>query len=487
MNLSITLIACVIISIVNTEGDIASTQRSFDYIQSMGYDYFLQKSKNEITQNCAVNEMAAYGIVADATSLSEPNDICPQMQGNCCGQEAQASIKRYWIDDDRHQSQFHTAFLRMNKYILGNIKNYESIANTIIDQSNKIKLLGQDQPQNQQGGKSNSQEDNSIPYNFEYNPMCEKAAREFIQLDFRNRAKAMGFYEKLTRRAEFMQNARRGFYCMLCNSNARDYISTNRFLLPSWLWYSKDFCGMIFGNAFTTVYQMYKSYNPFLRHLMKMLLCIKPKGSSSNGQNNNSGGQQPAKPQAGVSVNLNPLSMSVDLKIGNPLNSLTSEARSLVENPLHIDSRFGLELCYNADPTSAFFSLRCMSFCEHFNIAKANNMMDGDIERTKQVYDQLTQYEFAYITITNNIFDDDVLAMKKNIYEVVQALNHNYFFYRSLSEKINLGKYSIEFSIIFKGVNPMLIAKDTSLEFQYKKQSLLKAIFSLILLVIWFK
>lgn len=474
------MFACLITSIVVGE-DINGTDRSYEYIQSMGYDYFLAKSKSEISKSCAVNEMAAYGIMADATSMSEHNDICPQMSGNCCGAEAQNSIRRYWRDDDRHQSQFHTAFLRMHKYILGSVKNYVAIANYVIDQSNKIKLTG-GKPATAQPGKNEQQADDGMPYVFEYHDTCEKSAREFIMQDFVNRAKAQGFYEKLTRKAEFMQNARRGFYCMLCSSTAKDYISTNRFGFPSFLWYSKDFCQMIYSQAFPSIYQIYKSYNPFLKHLLKMLMCIKPKGTGANNAQGGSSGQPGAK-EPGAQLTFTPMSLSVDLKISNPMSSLTKQMRNMLDNPLNIawTKKFNMELCYNTDPNSFTFTLSCMGFCENFNVARASRLMDGDIEATKAIYDTLIQYEFAHISSSSNIFGDDVFAMKKNIYEVTQALNHNYFFFRSLAKNINLGTYSIQFSPLFKGINPMALSQGTSLEFKYKSYFILRAVVALAL------
>lgn len=482
MRIGSLLIACVIFSIV--KGD-ASSDSDSKFIQSRDYEFYLQKTKNDVTKSCAVNEMAAYGLTADVTSLSDPNPICPQMQGNCCGAKDQELINTYWTSDDRHQAGYHIAYLRMNRYILGNIKNYLAIASDIVTKSLKLGFQGKNKI-NASTDKAAPVENDGKPYSFEYHPMCEKAAKEFINLDFVDRQKAQGFYDKLNRKAEFMQNSRRGFYCFLCNAKSKDYISTFRAIIDSRLWYSRDFCQMIFAQAFSPVYMIYKSYNPFLKALLTMLTCIKPKtaGNSnqpqSKPQDNSSNG-----PQISATVKFNPVSLSMNLKVKDPIKALPPAAKKMFENPLNVKKKGWLEICYNSDPTGVFFGLKCMGFCEAFRMTKRSKLFDGDIDAVKTVYDQLLEYEFALSSPNTNIFDDDVPDLKKSIVVEIQYLKHNYNFYRSLSPRINFSKYKTVFSLIWKGINPMALSQGTTLEFKYKWTALVSAAVSALFALMW--
>ena len=489
MKFTILLFSCLTLSIVTAEADENADPK---YIESKSYDYYLKQQNTEVTKQCKVNEMAAYGLVADATSLSEPNPICPQMQGNCCGKHAQKLINEYWLVDDRHQSDYHISYLKINRYILGNAKEYQTIALDIINKSKTMKLNGPDKKQQGNGVQSTpntQQPDDGKPYTYDYHPVCAKAAKRLLHLDFVDRHKAEGFYDLLNRKAEFMQNARRGFYCSLCNPLARDYISTFRTTIKSRLWYSKDFCQAIYGQTFAPIYQIYKAYNPFLISLLKMLSCIKPRGSAYSQQ---SGGNQGAQkqnegPQVNVQVNLNfnPVALTMNLGVKNPFSKMSKEAKKLFENPLNIKSKAWMEVCYNSDPTSVFFSLKCMGFCENFRMTKASKQMDGNLNAIKKVYEQLTMYEFAMSATIRNIFNDDVFKLKKEIYVRIQSLKENYNFYRSLAPKMDFSKYKTVFSLLFTGYNPMVLSRGTSLTFKYRAVNMLSILSLAILGLVW--
>lgn len=497
MNKAILSIACIISSVVSTAGTLTYDDK---YILSKDYDYYLQRTKSNAAKNCPVNEMAAYGLTADITSQGDPNPICPQIQGNCCGPKDQELINTYWTTDDRHQAGFNIAYLSINKYILGNVKNYLNIAADIVEKSARMRFQGGANRPNQGGSGGNAQTvDDDKPYTFTYHPLCEEAAKKFTQLDFVDRNKVQHFYDSLNKRANFLQDARRGFYCTLCNARAKDYISTFRIGIDSRLWYSRDFCEVLFTNAFTAVYQMYKAYNPFIKSLMHMMMCIQPKnksgaqGNNAQGNNGNSGNNGlnmnvnvnvgmganvNLGAGAGASVTYNPLSMSVDLKAKNPFTDkrLPEAVRKLLENPLHITSKFGLEFCWNSDPTGVFFSIKCMSFCEHFHITRADTLLDGDLDSIKAVYHALLEYEFALESPNTSVFGNDVVRLKRTIQTEISYLKSNYNFYRSLDSRINFSEYKTVFSLIFKGHNPMALSHGTTLAFKYKAAHLLRAL-----------
>lgn len=83
-------------------------------------------------------------------------------------------------------------------------------------------------------------------YYVRINKFCYKAAKKVQKLDFGEKAKDWAFYEQLTRKAEFVQNVRRGFYCMMCSTKFKK----NRYVpgliagvfLHKKIYYSDNFC-----------------------------------------------------------------------------------------------------------------------------------------------------------------------------------------------------------------------------------------------------
>lgn len=471
MSLKLVICACLVVSTVRPEGIDEGDPK---YIESKDYNYYLEKSKSNVAKDCAINEMAAYGLTADATSLSEPNDICPQMTGNCCGVKSQERIRTYWEADDRHQSSYYNGYLKMNRYIIGHAKNFQHIAADIMERSKRLRMMGQAHVQAPGSQQNKGQHvDDGKPYHFEYHPMCDEAATKLMNLDFFDRYKAKGFYEMLNRKTEFMQNSRRGFYCMLCDVNAKNYIKTHRWVIKSHIWYSKSFCQMLYTQTFESIYFMYKSYAPYLKNLMKMMACIRPKTSGTpkiGGGNDNHGGNDLINVNVNVNIQVNAplLAAGADFASSDPFSRLSSEARAFFNNPLGLSSKAWLEICYNSDPTSVFFSFKCMGFCAAFDIVRRSRTLDGDIDSIKMVYEQLVQYEYAFTATDSNLFDDDVLKLKSDIHAQLKILRGNYNFYRTLSERFNFQNYATLFIPGFNGVDPMALSQGTSLHFKYK-------------------
>lgn len=462
-----------------------------DMIEAKSYKYYLGKHTNEITAKCAVNEMTSYALEGDATDLGEMNEICPNLpSGNCCGKEDQARIKAFWKHDTRHQGYYHAAYLKMNRYVLGYTRQYAEIANQILSKADEWirdgKIKNKKVPQDMQD------DDDDQPYHLSYHPMCVESANEFIHQDFVDRIKAQIYYKELNRKMQFLQNARRGFYCMLCDANARDYLLTRRFVpLRASIKYSRDFCEMTHDWLYTSVYMLHKAYNPFLKHLFRMLACVTPRAEGNNvfGRGNSTQAQNGADVGLNVNVNvdmaINALSMRLKLTTKDPIKVLPDKLRKLYENPLQLRKRFWLEACYGADPKGFWFPIQCYNFCDNFKMVKASALFDGDVDAMELVYHELEQYEFALRMQSENIFNDDIMQLKDHIERSLGALGRNYLFYRALNPEIDFSKFTNDFSIFYRGINPMAIAEGTNLQFAYTSASILKAIVTLLTIMLF--
>lgn len=372
------------------------------------------------------------------------------------------------------------SYLKMNRYLLGLGRNFAQMASLIIERGKKLKLLGKDKlggGTSEQGGDGQqAQTNDGLPFSFQYHPKCVEAAQKLIKIDFVDQNKAQQFYERLNRKAEFMQNARRGFYCMLCSAKAKKYIFTYRAILTSTIYYSKSFCQMIYTQTFNSIYSTYKQWNPFLKYALEMLMCVKPNEDKNQPAQSQNQGQNDDPKQRDILDMLKEQAemLTFDLSQKDPIKNLSKEAKKMFENPLGLKAKGWLELCYDSDPLGTFFSLKCMGFCSEFMMTKKSSLMDGNLDSFKNVYDHIKNYEPAFQAPKNNFFKDDVLELKGEIYRNYKDLLSNYNFYRSLSNKIAFEKYDTSFfpQIFAQSVDPMAISKGTTLEFKYRSSSI---------------
>ena len=439
---------------------------------------------------CMTNEMAAYGLIADAENFSEPNPICPQMTGgNCCGKATQKTIETYWELDDKHQSYYHMAYLKMSKYLLGNGMNYLKLASYVIEKSKALELQGKDKPSGEEQGVNPDQgSNNGESFTFQYHKMCKEAAQKLVKIEYVDRRKVEGYYHQLNRKAEFMQNARRGFYCMLCNAKASTYIKTRRFnpLFDPTIYYSKPFCQMMYTHAFPAVFSVYKQWNPFMKYVMEMLMCIKPSGTESKsqgGQQESNGNQNDFGIDVKVNVNVNvdidiPSLPTFNLADKNPIKNLPKKMKEFFENPMGVKAKGWMELCFDSDPNGLFFRLNCMGFCSEFRMTERSQVLDGDLDSMKILYDHVRSYEFAFETPNLNFFNDDVHNLKYEIHRNYKDLRSNYNFYRSLARRFDFSSYDTSFfpQLFTTPVDPMALSKGTTLKFKYLSEWLLKIV-----------
>lgn len=481
MNQTKKLLAIFLIIVSMKQGlfDIDQENDDIDYIEAKSHQYYLRTHNNKITKKCAINEMVSYGLEGDAEDLSSPNEICPNLpNGNCCGKNDIEHIKAYWKADTYHQGYYHAAYLKMHRYILGFAKQYSYIAFQIMEKAKIWTLEGKLKNKKLYG--SIEDEDNHGEYNYRitYHPMCVESAEKFIHMDFVDKKKAQVFYAEQNRRIQYLQNARRGFYCMLCDAKAKKYILTRRYNpLPKSIKYSRDFCQLSYNWMFTSVYMVDRAYNPFLKHLFRLLSCVKPLEKDSS-QNNVPGVVEDNE-------SFNPLSLQLNLKTHEPYSKLPKELKKMFKNPLNLKRKGWLDNCYNSDPQGFWFPINCYYFCDNFNMIKAQSTMDGDIDANKVVYDLLQQYEFALKSPTENIFNDDVFQLKQHIELAYYKLGGNYYFYRALNPEIDFADYKTDFSIWYKGVNPFAISEGSSLEFIYSGISILLLNFCFLFLSIF--
>lgn len=178
-------------------------------------------------------------------------------------------------------------------------------------------------------------------------------------------------YDDLMDRKEFMENARRGFYCMMCSLEGQEAFYTRKrlkfFGSNSHITYHNDFCKLMTRHAFPGAYNDYKNFNVYVSNLLKVTTCYTSLTNNLNSQhipNHNSSKEPP---------------MSDDMK-------------KLIKNPFNITVGWDIDKC-DIQLTNGLPFFDCYDFCRHFNIARPVSLLDGDIESMGVIYDYLMQFK----------------------------------------------------------------------------------------------
>ena len=461
-------------------------------IETHGLDFYKQKRPPEIQQQCLTQELNAYSLWGDSPSLGDPNPLCPAIQGNCCGPLDQRRIKYIWERDRKFQEKHHKTVLKINRYILGFTREYSDIAKEILEAWDLVKMQGK-QANNPRGAANNNNNDyasqKGLPYSLQPSKFCAKHAKRVLESGLIDRRKVEAFYHDLTSKVEFMENTRRGFYCSLCAAEAQEHFGTHwkifDWIYADRIYYDKSFCELIHEWSFRTIYTMWKSYRPFVSSIMKMLICVLPKGQANNragNQRNNAPGRPQLNVNVDIKIDLNfNANLGLDPNLLNPLANVTKEVRKLFDEPIISNHRFKMELCDGAVPGDFFFFTRCELFCQKWNIAKPVSLFDGSIKKSKRVFDYLVQYEFAFMDRTQNHFRDKIADLKKMIHDNYEERAFKPF-YTSIAIHIKLDKYKSDFLAWWRGLHPMELAEGSPLEFEYKWAGLARALLCLLTL-----
>jgi hypothetical protein len=464
-----------------------NTEDDPDIIETRSFESYRIARPPEIQKACLVEELNAYSLWGDSTSLGDPNPICPNIQQNCCGPKDQRRINYIWQTDRKRQENHHRFILKVHRYILGFGMKYYGVAKKIMEawQIQKMRF-GDGKGGNQNGGQGNQSKNEDVETNnFVITPskFCFKHAKHVVESGFTDRKRAEAFYADLTLKVEFLENSRRGFYCSLCAGEAKTHFGTHwkmfDWLYKDRLFYDETFCQMIHEWTFRTIYTSWKSFRPYVSSIMKMLICVNPPGESSNKKGQ--GAAKPGRPNIGnmigekVKMQFSAQFVNFDLKLRNPLDGLSDDMKKIFNHPMMPHHPFKLEFCNGAVPGDFFFFTRCEVFCQKWNIAKPVSLFDGSVKKTKFVFDYLLQYEFALSNNEQNLFRDKMNDLRKIIADSYEERNYKPF-YTSIATDIKIDKYHSDFLGWWEGLHPMKLTEGSPLYFEYTNAGILKAL-----------
>ena len=424
-------------------------------INSHDYEYYLRGDREEVNKKCEFDEMKAYALTGDSNSLSQPNEICPNINDNCCGAYDQSKILEYWRRDRKRQEYHHKFILKTYKWILGYGKEFYKLAGKVIEDyerrsrgdRNQIPLIGD----------VSSSEENETPHegSIKATKWCYDAAQKVVHYDYSNREKVESLYFDLNTKHEFMENSRRGFYCVLCSVKGQEAIKTYKmfkFACNNTIYYNQQFCEVMTNWTFRSSYEQYKSFNHYLKNLLRTFTCINLK-PAEDGKDGN-----------------------FDYKSTKP-GPMSKELTKFIDNPLNIKST-GMEACELAFQSNSFFKfMNCRTYCNQFNIAKSVPILDGDVPSLNFLYKYLKQYNIIFSTRKKNLFRSDVVLLEKDIGQLYEGRDFGTYFYKTLSKQIDLGVYETDFWAYDDAINPMEMGDQATLTFSYEIEGILRVLF----------
>lgn len=423
-------------------------------IEAHSYEYYQLKQDPSILENCELDEMMAYGLSGDAVSLNERNEICPNLSQNCCGKKDQARIWEYWYRDRKRQEYYHRSVLKMVKYFLGYGGEWYRIASAIIDDYKDKKYN-----MNNLGQKSTNNTDKNDRYeDYNYltkglivnaNKYCKKAAKYIVTLNFNELPQVHTYYRMISEKTEFLENARRSFYCLLCSVEGQTAIGTWTFRPFNNIRYDQKFCRSIVQHTFRINYELYNTYNDYISNLLKMLKCVTIPDTTN--------------PQADRTVSRN--TSDVNFRSTSPPRKLTREENKMIESPLKNDQWFRFEVCNKFDATGE--GLSCRFYCSQFNMAKPTASVDFDMYALERVYRTVSPYEKVFRSSRINFFLDDMPKLKQDIIDNFVRSDRSKLFYKTIVQHIDFSKYDSNFWIGSGALDPMELARGTPLPMNY--------------------
>lgn len=209
-----------------------------------------------------------------------------------------------------------------------------------------------------------------------------------------------------------MENARRGFYCMICSLEGQEAIYTRKrfvgFFEVCHINYHQDFCNLMVDHAFPSAYNDWKNFNVYISNIIKMTTCFTSETNNLSSKNFN---------------------MKIDSKDKPPMSK---DMKELIKNPLNLEKVSSLDDCDIARTHGIpFFS--CKNFCKTFNIAKPVSLLDGDLKSMDVIFDYLMQFKKYFRTGERNLFDDDLTELEAKIKVHRDSIDYFPYFYKSTS------------------------------------------------------
>lgn len=453
------------------EDKVVSYSTEYNYIQPMSDPDINAFRPKEVRQRCRLNILNAYSLRSDAPSLSYKNPICPHMNGNnCCGPHDIRKIPQLWKANQKVMQIHNMTYLKMMRYLIGFSKFYARLAKQVMNQIDGHKLgakLGR--------VESKEAKTEAIPLVADQKKRkeCSAAAAEMLNIDYKNKVKAQIFYDNLNSRARFLQTLRQKFYCTLCAARPKRFgthfkrynefmvRSTNRIKMP------KNTCLKIVNHTSGVAIDVFNNYGSFLSYFMRMSRCIEIPDNKFEvfKQNKRFWHDDEFKEFAKDPFGL--------LKVKHRFNIFRRK-----DIPVNVKD------CVNSLKKETDGG-NCMKYCHQFSMVRPTPLFDGELDRVKEIYEYMRQFEHLLKDKNRNIFGDDIIVLKTEIERLYAS--HETIFFPVVNKRVNVREIRTRF--VHSHTNdhhfndPLVCGKDTTLTFKYKGVQLVSLVATALLAI----
>lgn len=420
-SLIVAMVGCLILtvvrsSIVNSKDEWSKTSTSI----STGSNYV-----------CDSTSLSAFGF--EMKPDSKENEKCPRVRQNCCSKKDLELLEKIHRLSDDKMTDYYSTYLAIHRYILGLGHVYERIAQQVNEWSRREKARRMDLRKN--GVKSTVSrkpiKQPSEHFVIKFHKSCETASYKIRMVDYKNRVFIERYYEALVNRFMFLKRARRGFFCSFCEAEQINWhqIEQEQGRLRSRL--TGSFCQSLFDWSYNTVTQNYLNFSVYLRYLLTLLSCVVPNKKNvfetpvETDEDAFIGPLTIEDYQLKASL---PFSVFLDHRKKNPISKLPEPLRHMLENPISMKREFYMKNCGDQMTPGHLTKTKCSDFCQNFEFASANKILDGNLDELYALFLQLKNYEFVKPNLKATLFSDRIDVLKKKIEDGYLKLDNNYRF-----------------------------------------------------------
>lgn len=215
---------------------------------------------------------------------------------------------------------------------------------------------------------------------------CMESSR-FLIMNYLKKDEIMKFIENLENAFEFLKNARKGFYCSMCDVNYQHFFNTD----DKKIIFSTDFCQSLVENTIEAQYERTNQVLPLFTNINILMSCNKDEDDV---------------PEASDSEN--EVQFIIDEDDQRELNDCYSLFSEFGKPDLYLNT--------------------CMHYCRDFKFASSSNIFEGSLGKLSYLYDKILQKGF---NMTDPVFapkDEDSSFVAEDGTEIINFIRKEYDF-----------------------------------------------------------
>ena len=368
-------------------------------------------ASNGDTLTCNQEIMTSYGFQGLPTPSKKMHQFCPSVMNNCCSEDdVELSMKLWNSDSMRKIEAYYETYLYSLKYLLGFAYEVDLLSEKLLDSERSS---------------------------------CRKAAKEFKTLNI-NREIAKEIFKAFVESLEKMAEARRGFYCVLCDattqSQLKDFWAIKNVFYQDRVYFNQQFCVDLVEHTIRGAYYEVFYLKKYLELSTMLMSCQMGKSDIDE-----------------------------------------------LEYEVPYWNQQQIKNCYYFK--NKYFFFFCENYCEKFQLTKANPNFDGNLEELHKFVKFFTDHrENAFYSPSDNFLMGFLGSKEEYLRENFREFmtnEENKVFFKAATRQVVLDEFKTDV-LVEGGFNPLDSVKGSLYPINLAGVGVLKVGF-LILVALWFK